>query len=105
MKNLGTVAAPIYASAPTTLVTFDCFSNGGAPHAGLIANANGDLFGTTDSTVFELKNTGTVAAPVYLQQEKLAAFANTASRPRHCCFEHPRVCGGGDGRRWTTARL
>ena len=42
------------------------------PVAGLIADANGDLFGTTDEggansdgTVFEIENTGTVAAPVY----------------------------------------
>jgi len=41
----------------------------------------------------------------FAAREALAAFANTPSRPRHCCFEHPRVCGGGDGRRWTTARL
>ena len=70
IKNTGTVAAPIYASAPTTLVTSTApMAN---PHAGLIADANGDLFGTTESggangdgTVFEIQNTGTVAAPVY----------------------------------------
>jgi len=71
IKNTGTVAAPVYASAPTPLVSFNG-SNGELPHAGLIADANGDLFGTTTEggnsyggTVFEIKNTGTVAAPVY----------------------------------------
>ena len=46
IKNTGTVAAPVYASAPTTLVSFNG-SNGADPDAGLIADANGDLFGTT----------------------------------------------------------
>ena len=71
IQNTGTVAAPVYASAPTTLVSFNG-SNGANPYAGLIADANGDLFGTTyeggansDGTVFEIKNTGTVAAPIY----------------------------------------
>ena len=35
-----------YASTPTTLVNFDG-ANGNAPEAGLIADADGDLFGTT----------------------------------------------------------
>jgi uncharacterized repeat protein (TIGR03803 family) len=71
MKNTGTVAAPAYASAPTTLVSFNR-DNGAYPVAALIADANGDLFGTTYQggannygTAFEIKNTGTVAAPVY----------------------------------------
>ena len=46
IQNTGTVAAPVYASAPTTLVSFNG-SNGANPYAGLIADANGDLFGTT----------------------------------------------------------
>jgi hypothetical protein len=44
-------------------------SNGANPEAGFIADANGDLFGTTsgawaygDGTVFEPRNTGTAAA-------------------------------------------
>ena len=48
----------------TTLLAFDG-SNGAFPFAGLIADANGDLFGTTpgggangDGTVFELVNNG-----------------------------------------------
>src|SRR6185437_13791719 len=71
IQNTGTLAAPVYASAPITLVSFNG-PNGAQPLAGLIANANGDLFGTTSAggangygTVFQLENTGTVAAPVY----------------------------------------
>jgi hypothetical protein len=68
IKNTGTFAAPVYASGQTTLITFND-SNGAFPVAGLIVDANGDLFGTTVGdgygTVFEIKNTGTVAAPVY----------------------------------------
>jgi uncharacterized repeat protein (TIGR03803 family) len=58
--NNGTAAAPIYASAPTTLVSFDD-ANGAQPYGSLIADANGDLFGTTAyggaydrGTVFEI---------------------------------------------------
>jgi uncharacterized repeat protein (TIGR03803 family) len=83
IQNTGTVTAPVYASSPTTLVSFASFaygggSNGASPYAGLIADANGDLYGTTYvggainensglgyGTVFEIQNTGTVAAPVY----------------------------------------
>jgi uncharacterized repeat protein (TIGR03803 family) len=71
IQNTGTAAAPVYASVPTTLVSFTG-TNGAEPDAGLIADANGDLFGTTyaggannDGTVFEIQNTGTAAAPVY----------------------------------------
>ena len=42
----GTAAAPIYASTPTTLVSFNG-TNGAQPYGSLIADANGDLFGTT----------------------------------------------------------
>jgi uncharacterized repeat protein (TIGR03803 family) len=52
-----------YASTPTTLVSFNG-SDGGVPSGGLIADANGDLFGTTgeggengDGTVFEIAKT------------------------------------------------
>jgi uncharacterized repeat protein (TIGR03803 family) len=44
--NIGTVAAPVYASAPTTLVGFDG-SNGSQPVGALTIDANGNLFGTT----------------------------------------------------------
>ena len=53
-----------YASTPTTLFSFDG-ANGAGPVSGLIADAAGDLFGTTPSggaygygTVFELVNNG-----------------------------------------------
>ena len=53
---------------PTTLLSFNG-SNGAHPWAGLIADANGDLFGTTlyggannDGTVFEITNSGFVIA-------------------------------------------
>jgi len=53
-----------YASTPTTLISFNG-TNGANPVAGLIADAAGDLFGTTtyggtngDGTVFELANNG-----------------------------------------------
>jgi autotransporter passenger strand-loop-strand repeat protein/uncharacterized repeat protein (TIGR03803 family) len=53
-----------YASTPTTLVSFNG-ANGSQPLAGLIADAAGDLLGTTsaggangDGTVFELVNNG-----------------------------------------------
>jgi hypothetical protein len=56
-----------YASTLTTLVSFD-FSNGAFPLAGLIVDANGNLFGTTSQggagygTVFEIANSGGVYA-------------------------------------------
>jgi hypothetical protein len=84
--NTGTVAAPQYASTPTTLVSFNG-ADGADPFGGLIADANGDLYGTTSmygdpvtfetgagsaetvfagsGTAFEIVNTGTVAAPQY----------------------------------------
>jgi hypothetical protein len=53
-----------YASTPTTLVNFNG-TNGANPFAGLIGDANGNLFGTTlgggtanDGTVFEIVKTG-----------------------------------------------
>jgi hypothetical protein len=53
-----------YASTPTTLVSFTG-ANGAAPRGSLIADANGDLFGTTSGegtsnagTVFEIVKTG-----------------------------------------------
>jgi uncharacterized repeat protein (TIGR03803 family) len=52
-----------YASTPTTLVSFDG-TNGRAPEAGLIADAHGDLFGTTATggavTTNEPRGAGTV---------------------------------------------
>jgi uncharacterized repeat protein (TIGR03803 family) len=63
-----------YASAPTTLVSFNG-SDGGDPSGALIADANGDLFGTTgeggangDGTVFEIVKTasGYASTPTIL---------------------------------------
>jgi uncharacterized repeat protein (TIGR03803 family) len=58
-----------YASTPTTLVSFSG-SNGEGPIAGLLADAAGDLFGTTtgggangDGTVFELTGAGFHVTP------------------------------------------
>ena len=60
-----------YATTPTSLVGFFSFDVGNSPEGGLIADANGDLFGTTDDggpiegdsgdrgTVFEIKKTAT----------------------------------------------
>ena len=70
-ESVGTVFEIIktaggYAAAPTTLVSFNDGDDGGEPVAGLIADANGDLFGTTESgganragTVFEIAKTPT----------------------------------------------
>jgi uncharacterized repeat protein (TIGR03803 family) len=90
LKNIGTVAAPVYAGSPTTLVSFDV-SDGTNPQAELIADANGDLLGTTlyagatygggygHGTVFELKNTGTVVAPVYVSSPTILVTFNGSS--------------------------
>ena len=54
-----------YATAPTTLLNFNN-TNGASPQAGLVADANGDLFGVTaaggatgNGAVFEIANTAT----------------------------------------------
>jgi uncharacterized repeat protein (TIGR03803 family) len=69
--NNGSVGNPSYASTPTTLVNFNV-TNGANPHSSLIADAHGDLFGTTgsggangDGTVFEIVNNGSVGNPSY----------------------------------------
>jgi uncharacterized repeat protein (TIGR03803 family) len=63
-----------YASTPTILLSFNG-TDGASPLAGLIADANGDLFGTTtaggaggDGTVFEIANTanGYASTPTIL---------------------------------------
>ena len=91
LKNNGSPAAPNYASAPTTVVSFDG-GDGQTPVAGLTADAHGDLFGTTSQggtdnagTVFELKNNGSPAAPNYASlPSTLVSFDGTA-------FDHPRA--------------
>jgi uncharacterized repeat protein (TIGR03803 family) len=73
--NWGTVfeianIAGTYASTPITLASFTGF-NGQFPHAGLVADAEGDLFGTANTggsnnsgTVFELTDSGFQVAGV-----------------------------------------
>lgn len=62
-----------YASAPTTLVDFTLAGGGAYPESGLIADADGNLFGTTSSSggVFEIAktdsgyaSTATILAPI-----------------------------------------
>ena len=70
-KNKGTVfeikkTLTGYASSPTMLASFDGGANGGGPQGSLIADANGDLFGTTpegNGTVFEITDSGFVTGP------------------------------------------
>jgi uncharacterized repeat protein (TIGR03803 family) len=85
IQNTGTVAAPNYANAPTTLVNFNA-TNGAFPSGSLIADAHGDLFGTTenggtngDGTVFELLNNGTAAAPSYASAPTTLVSFNTTN--------------------------
>jgi uncharacterized repeat protein (TIGR03803 family) len=79
-SNLGTVfeitkTAGGYASTPITVVSFNG-TNGALPYAGLIADANGNLFGTTvangGGTVFQITDSGFVI-PV--------TFAGTPGKP------------------------
>src|SRR5580704_6562963 len=82
--NNGSNTAPSYASAPTTLVSFNG-TDGTGPEAGLIADANGNLFGTTfeggdrqGGTVFEIVNNGTNTAPSYASAPTiLISFSNS----------------------------
>jgi len=72
-----------YASTPTTLVSFND-SNGSEPLAGLIADANGNLFGTTYQggaygygTVFEVTGSGFVPpVPLVLPPSEVATTAS-----------------------------
>ena len=85
--NNGTAAAPSYADSATVLGSFGNSSNnsnGYAPFDSLVADANGNLFGTTNGggaasigTVFEFKNSGTVAAPSYTGITTLASLNGT----------------------------
>jgi uncharacterized repeat protein (TIGR03803 family) len=71
--NGGTAGAPKYDTGAATLYSFTALGSDGAnPEAGLIADANGDLFGTTSlggtdgvGTAFEIVNGGTTGAPNY----------------------------------------
>jgi uncharacterized repeat protein (TIGR03803 family) len=76
IANNGTSTAPSYASTPTTLVSFCAQANctdGAYPYAGLIADANGNLFGTTygggandSGTVFEIAGSGFVPKVIFV---------------------------------------
>ena len=75
-----------YASTPTTLASFN-FTNGAGPYAGLIADAAGDLFGTTvgggaygTGTVFEIAKTGTG----YASTPTILASFNDGMEPFRC---------------------
>jgi uncharacterized repeat protein (TIGR03803 family) len=71
LTNVGTVAAPIYSSAPNILATFNALITGG-----LTVDAHGDVLGATGpdystnpprnyGALFEIKNLGAAAAPVF----------------------------------------
>jgi hypothetical protein len=66
---------------PTTLVSFNG-SDGSAPFAGLLADAAGDLFGTTyaggadaGGTVFEITGSGFLTSAELPEPTSLALFA------------------------------
>jgi uncharacterized repeat protein (TIGR03803 family) len=74
-----------YAHAPTSLVTFTG-ADGGNPSGSLIADAAGDLFGTTyangpngDGTVFEITNSGFVPPTTPVQPAAHSAHASPLS--------------------------
>ncbi len=82
-----------YASTPTTLITFDG-TNGDIAFGGLIADANGNLFGTTgyggaigDGTVFEIAKTsgGYASTPTILVSFNGADGAGSVCRPDRRC--------------------
>ena len=69
--TVSAIATSTVAPVLTTVASFSG-SDGEYPQSSLIADANGDLFGTTpdggangDGTVFEIVNNGTLAAPNY----------------------------------------
>ncbi len=86
--NNGSLSAPSYASTPTILVSFN-WNNGGNPYGGLIADADGDLFGTTygggtdvEGTVFEIAKTasGYAGAPTTLVTFNFLFFCRNSHR-------------------------
>jgi uncharacterized repeat protein (TIGR03803 family) len=78
VQNTGTAANPVYANSVSVLWVFGLNGRAG----GLVADAKGDLFGTTedsnngDGQIFEMVNTGSVAAPVYGNPVTLVNFQN-----------------------------
>ena len=80
-----------YASTPTTLVSFNG-TNGANPQGGLIADAHGDLFGTTsqggangDGTVFEIAKTahGYASTPTTLVSFNATNSSGSLIADRH----------------------
>src|ERR1039457_2746319 len=57
-----TTAIALPAQTLTTLFTFDG-TDGRNPHAGLVQATNGDLYGTTNGTVFKITPGGTLTTP------------------------------------------
>ena len=102
-----------YASTPITLVNFNG-SNGASPNAGLIADAAGDLFGTTigggadgDGTVFEIANTATgyATSPITLATfDGTGNGANPYGRPDRRLRRGPVRHDGDRAARPATAR-
>ena len=77
LVNTGTVSNPVYSEQ--TLYSFSDNSDSGNPYSGLIRDAAGNLFGTTEGgntygSVFELVNSGSVSSPVYTTLTKLWSF-------------------------------
>ena len=109
-NNRGTVfeivkTASGYASTPTVLFSFDT-THGARPEAGLIADAAGDLFGTTSNggannhgTVFEIVKTasGYASTPTVLVQLRQRPRRRPRSRPDRRCR---RRLVRDDVRRW-----
>ena len=113
-NNLGTVfeivkTASGYASTPTVLFNFDN-THGAQPLAGLIADAAGNLFGTTQigganraGTVFEIVKTasGYASTPTVLFNFDVTHGAQSPSRPDRRCS---RKLVRHDVRRWHEQR-
>ena len=111
-----------YANTPTTLVNFNR-TNGAAPYGGLIADAAGDLFGTTtgggasgNGTVFEIAKTSTgyASTPTVLVNfngttnggaPEASLIADGAGTPRKasCAANSPFRSTTGQARSWRTS--
>ena len=86
-----------YASTPTTLVSFNG-TDGTNPRASLIADAHGDLFGTTaiggvngDGTVFEIAKTanGYASTPTTLVSFNGSQRFRSVRQPDRRCQRRP----------------